>query len=85
MEDDGDAVFVVGDAKTVGAIAVDAERLLRQHAALVDSVHVGQEQDAGRTTALKTSDHRVGELLRQALRSADPSVPCRSSWRRWLP
>lgn len=40
--------------------AVDAEWLLRQHAALVDSVHVGQEQDAGRITALKTSDNRVG-------------------------
>jgi len=31
VEDDGDAVLVVGDAKAVSKVAVNTERLLRQH------------------------------------------------------
>jgi hypothetical protein len=42
-----------------GAVAVDSERLLCQHAALVHGIHVRQEQDPGSAPATKPADDRV--------------------------
>ena len=44
MQDQRDALLVVGDAQAVGALAVDAERLVLEHAAQIDRVHVGDQQ-----------------------------------------
>jgi hypothetical protein len=36
---------VVRDAQTVGAVAVDLERLIGEHAARINGVHVRDQQD----------------------------------------
>ena len=57
VKDQRNAVLVVGDAEAVGAIAVDPERLLGEHAAQVDRVHVREQQDPLRAGAPEPCHH----------------------------
>ena len=45
VKDEGDAVLVVRDSKSVRAITVDPKGLLRQHAPRIHSVHVRQQEN----------------------------------------
>ena len=40
MQDHRNTLLVVSDAEPIGAVPVDVDRLLFQHAALVDRVHM---------------------------------------------
>ena len=45
MEDNRDALLVIGDAEAEGTVALDLERLPGQHAARIYGVHVREQQD----------------------------------------
>ena len=45
MQNHSNALLVVSDAKAVGTIAINAERLIGQHAAQIHRIHVGNQQD----------------------------------------
>ncbi len=63
VDDQRDALLVVRDAKAVGALAVDAERLLGEHALQVHRVHVRDEQDLLLARALEAGEHHAADLL----------------------
>ena len=71
VQDDGDAVPVVGDSEAVSAVAVDAERLLRKHAARVNRIHVGEEQDLFRAGARESRSHHLADLLGRVVHLVD--------------
>jgi hypothetical protein len=64
VHDQRDAVLVVGDAEPVGAVAVDAEGLLREHPLQVDRIHVREQEDAGSAGPAEARDHGAADLLR---------------------
>lgn len=63
MQDHRHTVLVVGDAKTIGTVAIDAERLLGQHTAQVDGVHMSDQHDLARAGALELCHHHLADLL----------------------
>ena len=67
MQDERDALLVVGDAKAEGAVAVDAERLVLQHAAQVDGVHVRDQHHLLRAGALPLGLHHRAGLRRRVV------------------
>jgi hypothetical protein len=71
MQDERDALLVVGDGEAIGAVAVDTERLLRQHAALINGVHVADEQDLLATGAGKGRAHHAPDALGRVLHAID--------------
>ena len=63
VDDERDALLVIGDAKAIGTVAIDAEWLLRQHAAQIDGIHVRDQQDFLRTGSGETRQHHLAGLL----------------------
>lgn len=63
MENERDALLVVGDAEAVGLVAVDAKRLVLQHALQVNRVHVGDQHDLLAAGALEGGVHGRADLL----------------------
>ena len=71
-----DAALVVGDAQAIGAVALHAVRLRGRHAALVDRVHVGDEENALGARATEGSDHRLADLGRRVLHLVGVRAGC---------
>ncbi len=71
MDDKRDALLVVGDAHAIGAVALDAERLLGEHSARIDGVHVREQQDLLRAGAGKRGAHHLADLLGRVLHLVD--------------
>ena len=63
VQNHGDSLFVVGDSQAVGAIAVNAERLLGEHAPRVNRVHVRDQQDFLCSLAGERRAHHLANLL----------------------
>ena len=63
VQDDGHAVLVVGDTQAISAVAVDTERLLREHALEVHRIHVRDQHDVARAFALEARKHHLADLL----------------------
>jgi hypothetical protein len=62
VQDQRNALLVVGNAQAVGAVAIDAVRLARAHAALVDRIHVRDQQHLLAARALARGVHHLSEL-----------------------
>ncbi len=71
MNDDRDALLVVGDAHAISAVALDAERLLCQHSARIDRVHVREQQDLFRAGAGERGAHHLSDLRRRVFHLVD--------------
>ena len=63
MEDDGDALSVVGDPEAVCTLAIDPERLLREHAAWINGVHVREQQDFLSPCASERRTYHLADLV----------------------
>jgi len=61
------AGLVVGDPEAVGAVALDAERLFREHPAQVHGIHVRKQQDLLRAPALEACVHDFSDPGRSVL------------------
>ena len=71
MQDQGDPLLVVGDGQPIGALAVDAEGLVLQHAGQVDRVHVGDQHDLLGAGPLEFGVHHGARLLRRVVHPVD--------------
>ena len=71
MQDEGYALLVVGDGEPIGALAVDAEGLVLQHAAQIDGVHVGDQHDLLCAGPLEFGVHHGARLLRRVVHPVD--------------
>jgi hypothetical protein len=71
VQDEGDALLVVGDGEAIGALAVDTERLVFQHAGQVDGVHVGDQHDLPVAGALEFGVHHGARLGRCVFHPVD--------------
>jgi hypothetical protein len=56
-------MLVVGDAEPVGAVAIDAERLLCQHAAQIYGVHVSDQHDLPGAGTDEAGLHHLADLF----------------------
>ncbi|MBB4395587.1 hypothetical protein GGD62_004706 [Bradyrhizobium sp. ERR14] len=73
MENERDALLVVGDAEAVGLVAVDAERLILQHALQVHRVHMGDQHDLFSSRTLECGVHGWSDLLGRVVEPIDVS------------
>ena len=64
MNDHCNALFIIGYTKAISAVAVDAERLISEHAAQVNRIHVRQQQNVFVAAATKARMHHATNLLR---------------------
>lgn len=71
MKDHGDALLVVRDGQAESLVAFDAKRLLREHARLVDGVHVRDQHDVLGAGALERRLDDLAELLRRVFHAVD--------------
>jgi hypothetical protein len=71
VEDERDALLVVGDRESISAIAIDPERLFLQHAAQVDGVHVGDQHDLPGAGPLELGVHHGARLFRRVVHPVD--------------
>ena len=71
VENEGDALLVVGNAEAVGLVAVDAERLILQHALQVHRVHMGDQHDLLGAGALEDGVDGRADLLRRVVETID--------------
>jgi hypothetical protein len=71
VQDQRDALLVVGDAEPVGAVAVDPKRLVLEHAAQVDGVHVRDQQHLLLAGALPFGLHHRAGLGRRVVHLED--------------
>ena len=71
MQDEGYALLVVGDGQPIGALAVDAEGLVLQHAGQVDRVHVGDQHDLLGAGPLEFGVHHRARFGRRVVHPVD--------------
>ncbi|MHC2579745.1 hypothetical protein ACVMHR_004484 [Bradyrhizobium diazoefficiens] len=71
MENERDALLVVGNAEAVGLVTVDAERLVLQHALQVHRVHVGDQHDLLAAGALEHGVHGRADCLGRVVEAID--------------
>ena len=60
MQDHCDAALVVGDARPVDAVAIDAIGLGGEDAALIDGIHMGDQHQLFAAAAFERPDHDIG-------------------------
>ena len=58
-------LLVVGDPEAVSTIAVETERLLRQHSVQIDGVHVGDQHNLLRPRPDKARMNHPADLFRR--------------------
>jgi hypothetical protein len=71
VDDDRDALLVVGDADTIGAAILDAERLLGEHPARINRIHMCQKQDLPGPGAGERGAHDLADLIRRVFHLVD--------------
>ena len=71
MQDNGNASLVVADTETIGAVAVDAERLHGEHALEVNRVHVCDQQYFLVPRALERRFDHAADFCRRVVHAVD--------------
>ena len=71
MNDQRHALLVVGDAEAISLVAIDAERLVLDHALEVHRVHVRNHHDAALALALELGMHHRADLLGRVVKPVD--------------